>query len=278
LTQPAVTLLLRELEDKLGLRLFERTTRHLQRTEAAAEAYAHAERVLAELDEMGQNLSGLARGHRGRIHIAATSTLAQTLLPPVIREFTERWPQVRVALDDCSPGEFVELIRTRRVTFGVGTLETAFPHAEETVLRRDHLVAAAPRPGVFSSNRPISWKQLASHPLVIVKPGYGVRRSIERAAQDAGVTLQVAHEVSMLSTALAMAAAGLGVAVVPSSVLAYSPYAGLASRRLTHPEVVRNTSVIHERGRSLSPAALAFIELMKQAAQRPRPDPARRAP
>lgn len=118
LTQPAVTLLVRELEQKLEVSLFDRTTRVLQRTEAAPEAYAYAERVLNDLMEMNTSLSGLASGRRGRIHIAATSTLAQTLLPPVIAEFKERFPDVRVTIDDCSPGEFVDVIVNRPVYRG----------------------------------------------------------------------------------------------------------------------------------------------------------------
>ncbi len=268
LTQPAVTLLLRELEAKLGVRLFDRTTRTLHATEAAAEAYAYAVRVLGELQDMTQSLSGLASGQRGRIRIAATSTLAQTLLPPVIREFADRWPGVRVAVDDCSPGEFVELIASGRVTLGVGTLETPLPNVEERVFFEDTLVAVGLTGAVFKSSRPIRWKQLAAWPLLVVKPGYGVRASIDRAALGAGVTLDIAYEVAMLSTALAMAAAGLGVAVVPASVLVHTPYATLTARRLVDPGVTRNTAVLYERGRTLSTATSAFIELLMRSTNR----------
>lgn len=267
LTQPAVTLLLRELEAKLGVRLFDRTTRALRPTEAAAEAHAHASRVLGELQDMTQSLGGLASGQRGRIRIAATSTLAQTLLPPVIREFTDRWPGVRVEVDDCSPGEFVERIAGGQVTFGVGTLETPLPHIEERVFLEDSLVAVGLTGAVFSSGRPLRWQQLAAYPLVVVKPGYGVRASIDRAAQGAGVTLDIAYEVAMLSTALALAAAGLGVAVVPASVLVHTPYTTLTARRLVAPVVARNTAVLYERGRTLSTAASAFIERLMRSSR-----------
>ncbi len=270
LTQPAVTLLLRELEAKLGVRLFDRTTRALQPTEAAAEAHAYAVRVLGELQDMTQSLSGLASGQRGRLRIAATSTLAQTLLPPVIRELADRWPGVRVELDDCSPGEFVERIASGQVTFGVGTLETPMPHIAERVFYADTLVAVGLTGTVFTSRRPIRWKQLAAYPLLVVKPGYGVRASIDRAAQGAGVTLDIAYEVALLSTALAMAAAGLGVAVVPASVLVHTPYTTLTARRLVEPVVTRNTAVLHERGRTLPAAASAFIELLVASSRPPR--------
>lgn len=268
LTQPAVTLLLKELEAKLGLRLFDRSTRRLQRTDAAAEAYAHAERVLADLGEMTTSLSALATGSRGAIQIACTSALAQTLLPGVMREFTQAWPDVRVGLHDCSPAEFIELIRSRRVTFGIGTLETALPDVEERVVLQDTLVAVAPR-SRFANRRAMTWKQLAAHPLVVVRAGYGVRRHIDAAAAEAGVQLDIAHEVSMLATAVALAAAGLGVAIVPSTVLVHTPHAGLVARRLVDPVVPRNTAVVIEKGRSLPAAASAFIALLGQRAVAP---------
>lgn len=262
LTQPAVTLLVKELEHKLGVPLFDRTTRTLKRTEAAAEAYTYAERVLQDLNAMSARMSGLASGTRGRIHIAATSTLAQTLLPSVVSEFKNKWPDVVVSIDDCSPREFVDLVSSGRVTFGVGTLETAIANVEEKVFFEDTLVAVARKEKFFSSKRPLSWKQLASYPVIAVRPGYGVRRNIDRAADDANVKLHIAYEVSMLATALAMAACGLGVAIVPESVMVHSPYHDLLARKLVTPVVTRNTAVIHPTGKPLSTAATEFIELL----------------
>ena len=103
LTQPAVTVLLRELEGKLGLKLFDRSTRSLRRTEAAAEAIGFAERALAELEALGASMAELAGARRGRVRIAATSTVAQTLLPPVMRRFLDTHPEVAVEIEDVAP-------------------------------------------------------------------------------------------------------------------------------------------------------------------------------
>lgn len=270
LTQPAVTLLLRELEDKVGVRLFDRTTRTLKKTEAALEAYAYADRVLGELKDMTASLQDLSKGQRGRIQIAATSTLAQTLLPSVVKEFTGKWPNVRVSINDCSPNEFVEMVGSGRVTFGVGTLESPLTNVEETVFFKDTLVAVGVRSEVFSTSTKITWRQLAARPLVVVRPGYGVRRNIDTAAESAAVKLNIAYEVSMLSTAMAMASAGLGVAVVPSSVVLHSPYTNLVTRPLIQPVVARNVSVVYEKGKTISAAALTFIDLLKRSVNRRR--------
>lgn len=264
LTQPAVTVLLRELEERLGVKLFDRSTRSLRRTEAATEAIAYVERMLMDLEGLGDSMAELAHVRRGRLCIATTATIAQTLLPPMLRRFLDLHPTVRVDVQDVAPTNFVETVLAGRVDLGIGTLEASVPGLREQVFLRDSLVAAAPSSPGFPPERPITWKQLATLPLVTVKSGYGVRRRIEAAAQSAGVELQIAHEVSLLSTALAMAASGLGVAVVPGSLLQYGAHAHLVARRLVRPSVERHTAVVHLQERSLAPAAQAFVDLLLQ--------------
>ena len=263
LTQPAVTVLLRELEDRLGVKLFDRSTRSLRRTEAAAEAIGYAERALAELEGLVAGMADLAGARRGRVRIAATSTVAQTLLPPALRDFQAAHPEVKVEIEDVAPGEFVETLLAQRVDFGVGTLESAVPGLREQVFLHDTLAAVGLPGPDFPPDRTITWKQLAALPVVTVKPGYGVRRSIDAACESAGATLQVAHDVALLTTAVALAANGLGVAVVPGSLLARGVEArGLVARRLTRPVVERKVAVIRPAERSLSPAAQAFADLL----------------
>ena len=262
LTQPAVSVLLRELEDKLGVKLFDRSTRTLRRTEAATEAIAHAERALAELEAMGASMAELAGAHRGRVRIAATSTVAQTLLPGLLRRFVDRHPSVRVEIEDVAPTEFVETLLAGRADLGLGTLEAPVPGLREEVFVRDSLAAIGlPRAG-FAAGRTITWKQLAELPVVTVKPGYGVRRRIEAAAQAAGVNLDIVHEVSLLTTAVALAANGLGIAVVPASLHAHAADPRLLARHLTRPTVERNTAIVTRTDRSLPPPAQAFRDLV----------------
>lgn len=265
LTQPAVTVLLRELEGKLGVKLFDRTTRSVRRTDAAAEAIAFAERALAELEAMGTSMAELAGKRRGRLRIAATSTVAQILLPPLVRRFLDAYPGVQVAIEDIPPNEFVETLLADRADLGLGTLEAPVAGLREQLVQRDFLAAVAPTSKDFVHDRPVTWKQLESMPVVTVKPGYGVRRRIDAAAQQAGAHLNVVHEVSLLTTAIALAANGLGVAVVPASLPAHTPHAKLAVRKLTRPAVERQTSLVYRQDRALSPAAEAFVALATRA-------------
>jgi DNA-binding transcriptional LysR family regulator len=198
------------------------------------------------------------------VRIAATATVAQTLLPPAMRRFLDAHPGVRIEIEDVAPTAFVEAVLADRVDFGIGTLEAPVPGLREDVVLRDSLAAVGlPGPG-FPADRPITWKQLSALPLVTVKPGYGVRRRIDAAAEAAGVTLRIAHEVSLLTTALALAASGLGVAVVPASLPAFGADRRLVVRKLTRPAVERNTAVVYRGERALAPAAQAFVEVLRR--------------
>jgi len=263
LTQPAVTLLLKELEEKLGVRLFDRNTRMLRRTPAAVEAIVFAERALGELEALNRSMSDLSGLRRGKVCIAATSTVAQTLLPGSIRRFLDRHPDVQVSVDDCAPDEFAEHVLMERADVGVGTLERPITGLQEQVVLNDPLCAVATRQ-MLQAEQSLTWKQLARLPVILVRPGYGVRRSINHAVQQADVPLRPAFEVSLLTTALAMAANGLGVAVLPRSMLAHTHYGQLVSCRLIRPTVQRRTAVVFKQERALSPSAQAFVTLLTQ--------------
>jgi DNA-binding transcriptional LysR family regulator len=262
LTQPAVTMLLRELEGKLGLNLFDRHTRAIHRTDAATRAIGYAQRALAEMEGLTTSMSELAGLHAGRVRVVATAAVAQAMLPPAMRRFLDRHPGVSLEIEEVGPADFVHAIETSHVDFGIGTLEAPVAGLREEVLIRETLVAAALPSPAFAGGVPMTWKQLSALPLVTVRSGYGIRGRIEAAAREAGVELKIAHEVSLLATAVALAANGLGVVVVPPSIVA--PEKRLVTQRLMRPTIERVIGVHLRRERSLSPAAEAFLQVLKQ--------------
>src|SRR4051794_17220392 len=114
-TQSAVSVLIRQIEEGLGARLFDRTTRSLQPTQAAQEAVVVAERILRDIDALGSGLHDLTGLRRGRVCIAVTPTLAEILLPDVISRFVADHPQIRVVIDDCAPDQFASRVTGEHV-------------------------------------------------------------------------------------------------------------------------------------------------------------------
>ncbi|RYY77535.1 MAG: LysR family transcriptional regulator, partial [Comamonadaceae bacterium] len=125
LTQSGVSVLIRQLEEGLGTRLFERTTRSLRPTTAGVEALGYAERILRDVDALGAGMRDLAGLRHGRVTVAVTPTLGEILLPRVVARFRRAHPAVRIVIDDCAPDQFVARIVGEQVDLGIGAPERA---------------------------------------------------------------------------------------------------------------------------------------------------------
>lgn len=167
-------------------------------------------------------------------------------------------------LNDCAPNQFQELILTGQVDLGVGVLERNDPELQAQVLCKDRLCVAAAAPWALPRTRQMSWQQLATMLLITMPSGYGLRASLNQAAAQAQVQLQVAYEVNLMGTALALVEQGLGVAVLPELLLHFSQSAGINVRALIKPAVTRQISIVCRRDQSPSTSVIAFTQLARQ--------------
>ena len=159
------------------------------------------------------------------------------------------------------------------VDFGIGTPERAGADIDTQTLVRDHLSLVCPRGHPLAARKTLRWVDLAGHPVITVRPGYGIRPLIVGTAASAGVVLDVVNEVSFLSTALWMTASGVAASIMPSAFARYSGYGtdpSLVVKTLTAPKVSRDIYVVTRRGRSLPPAGQALIEVVREEMTRTR--------
>jgi DNA-binding transcriptional LysR family regulator len=171
---------------------------------------------------------------------------------------------VRVVIDDCAPDQFVSRVLGEHVDFGIGTPERAAADVEAQRLVRDHLSLVCRQQDALATIKTLRWADLQGQGVITVRPGYGIRPLIDGAAASAGVQLNVVNEVTFLSTALWMTACGLGPSIMPSAYARHSGDRDLVARKLTHPIVSRDISVVTKRGRSLSPACESFLAVLRR--------------
>ncbi len=264
-TQSAVSVLIRQLEQGMGVRLFDRTTRSLQPTEAAKDAVVIVERILRDVGALSGGLRDVRELRRGQVSVVITPTLAGMLMPPVLALFLQQHPEIRLRVEDCAPDQFLTRIVGGQVDFGIGTPEHAGNEVEQQTLLRDHLSLVCTPDHPLAAKRKLRWAQLQGYPVIAGRPGYGVRKLVDLAAADAGVHLQVVNEISFLSTGLWMTAGGLGASIMPSAYATQSGHKGLVVKILHEPKVARDIYIVTKRGGHLSPACEAFIAVMRTA-------------
>jgi len=265
MSQPALTVRIHHLEDALGVRLLDRTTRSVALTPVGREFLPTVECVLGEIDAVAFSVRELAVGRRGLVTIAALPSVASTLLPEAIVAFKQRRPGFTVRVRD-GVGERVSgLVKSGEADFGIGSPMRRDADLRATPLTT-HPLGVAFRPGhPLERRKHVHLRDLLASPLILMDDNHSVRVLIERAFESIGRPVRPAYEASYLPTALGLAKAGLGVAVIaysPADIVA-SQAIGLRARVIEHPALARQISLVESIHRPLSPAALELATAIR---------------
>ncbi|MCI0752324.1 LysR family transcriptional regulator [Teichococcus vastitatis] len=266
LSQPALTVQIRTLEEALGLTLFDRSARGAQPTEAGRSLAQSFGRLLEELDQLVAGAQEQAARRSGTVHLAVLPSVAATLLPVALARLRRAHPGIRVLLRDAVARRVAEQVKAGDAELGIGILDGADAGLETEPLFEDALVAVLPPGHALAARASVSPAALAREPLVLTDPGSSVRALAERAFAEAGLTLRPAYEATYMSTAVALVRAGLGIGVLPATAVDLRMAPLLEIRPIEAPAMQRRILMLRRRGASLSPAADALAEAIRQAA------------
>ncbi len=268
LTQSALSVLVRELERELGARLFDRHTRRVLLTEAGRELLPYALRVLADLEQAGASVAGLRDKSRGRLRLAMPQLMASTLGARAVAAFHQLHPGVAIELHDTPTDQLVAQVLAAEVELAIGVEVPSSADVQRTVLLRDRHWLVCPAAHPLAGRAQVRWRDLKGVPFI--SPTRDFVRWLEPLLAPRGLLPVPAHTVGYVSTALGLAAAGLGVTLVPTYGGPLARAWGLVLRPLVAPVFERDVQIYSAPGRSLTPAAQAFVGvLMQQAAAAP---------
>ena len=267
LSQPALTVQIRQLEEALGVRLFDRSTRVVKLTTIGRELAPTFERVLLEIDAVMVNTRELASHIRGIVTLGALPSISSKMLPSTIAEFQKQYPGIVVRLRDVLAYRNVKMVKEEEVDFGIGTLRMPDPDIQFTPLFTDHLGVIFPAGHPVERRRAITLKNLTDYPLILMDPETSVRDLVDHAFESIGEVAVPTFEAIYPSTALALVKAGLGITIQPSSSMELASSRGLKFRTIRHPGLTRQIGVIQNARRSLSPSAEAFIGILRVACE-----------
>jgi len=268
MAQPALSQAIRDLEGELSLRLFDRTTRRVELTEAGKEFQNSAAKALDELERAIKGVHELAERRRGRLRVAAPPLLAAVVLPRAIAEFQKRFGGISVQLLDVGTEQIVESVRSGKADCGLGTFSPAEDGIERMSLVRDSLMVFCHDQSPLIATEKVGWRDLEDRPLVTLTRDSGIRLLVEVGFEMAEIPFRPAYEVTQVATAIALVEAGLGVAVLPTYALAAARNRKVIGKPLGEPNISREISLIRAAGRSASPAVTSFSAIVARYVQR----------
>jgi DNA-binding transcriptional LysR family regulator len=267
LSQPALTVQIRELEAALGVKLFDRNTRGVRLTPMGESILPAVERLLRDAETLADDARELGAGNRGVVEVAALPSIASSLVPRAIALLAKRRPGIVVRLRDAIAQRVIAMVQAGEADVGVGVFGAASQDLAFTPLLRDRLEAVLPARHRLARTASISLRELAREPLVMMDAQTSVRALLEREMLASGLLPRPAYEVTYMSTAIGLVQAGLGIALLPTSALEMQSLRGLERRALRGASLARSLGVIARAGRTLSPAAEAFVETLSECAK-----------
>jgi DNA-binding transcriptional LysR family regulator len=267
-TQPAVSMQVRALEERLGHRLLDRSGRRVEPTEAGIRLYRGAQRLIALEEQLMDDVAGVEEGElSGRLEIGSSTGPGDRVVPLLLCEFQRRSPQVSVSLAIFDTQTVVERVAERELELGVVGAARKHRGVVFEPFFRDEVVLACP-PGHRFAGRKISLDELRAEPLIVMQEGAGVRQVLEDELRRHGVRmrdLNVQLELGLQESVRSAVMEGYGVTFVSRSAIEAELAANqLASGRVEGVDPAREISLVRASGRSLSRVAEAFLSFARE--------------
>ncbi|TML02224.1 MAG: LysR family transcriptional regulator [Actinobacteria bacterium] len=267
-TQPAVSLQIRSLEQRLGRQLLDRSGRRVEPTEAGLRLYASAQRLL-QLEE--QLLEELATGDEGvvdgTLELGASTGPGGSVVPVLLCEFQERYPDVHVRLTVSDTQTIVDRVADRELELGIVGAGRRHRGVAFEPFFRDEVVLAVPAGHPFAG-KTVSLEQLRTEPLIVMQEGAGVRQVIEDELRKAGTRLRdldVQLELGLQESVRSAVLAGHGITFISRLAVEADLAAGvIATARVRGLDPVREILLARASGRSETRAARAFVAFARE--------------
>jgi DNA-binding transcriptional LysR family regulator len=266
-SQPALTRTVKRVEDVLGVRLFDRSTRRVAITAAGKEFVAVAERMLNDLRIGVRSMREIGAEQRGRVIVSSIMSVANGLFPAIVAKYRASRPGIEIVLREGVHGTVLEDVRSGAADLGATYVDDVPDFVEakrvsrevfEVILPRNHLLIKT------SKRSSVALAELIGFPLVSLPYESRTRRIIDGAASAAGLTLQHVATVTQFATVMSFVRAGIGIAIVPSGAIAGLLGKDLAVLTLSKPRLSREVGLIWLRDRELTPAARGFAAVVEE--------------
>ncbi|EON91780.1 putative transcriptional regulator [Marinobacter lipolyticus SM19] len=263
LSQPALSLAIKKLEESLGGALLIRTTRVVTLTPEGQALFEKGQRLLADWDNTEDELEQRFSLQRGKVAVAAMPSFAGTLLPRALYDYRERYPNIRVEVHDVIAERVVEMVRESKIEVGITFDPGASEDLKFTPLFDDEFIAVLPANHPGAGQLVMSWSRLLECDFIALQRPSQLRARMETELRACGLKLDVAFEAHQLATVGRMVSQELGVAAVPSLCRQQMEEMGARCVKLVEPVISRRVGVLTRYRGTLSAAAQGLVNVMR---------------
>jgi DNA-binding transcriptional LysR family regulator len=226
-----------KLEDELGIKLFERTTRSVYPTSAGEEFLLHARRILAEIDAAKQAMQGYTHLTRGTVNIGAITTLESIDFVAMVTAFHRTYPGLNINIVNAGSYRLTEMIQTLEINAAIFSpqVDTDLTNLEIHPLAEDEFVVVTSLSHPLAKHQMINLSDLAAEDFIFPSPDQSIYKVYEKACRDAGFSPKIVCQSSHSESSLALVANGMGIGLFPRDAIVANMPPGVSIIHLNDP-------------------------------------------
>lgn len=263
ITQPALSRRIKKLEETLGAKLLDRTTRKISVSIVGEEFIIEARRMLEEFTKSIYDVKELIKTKTGSISLSTNMTIADSVLPDIVSQFRNKNPNIRLRISQNSSPEAINKVLRRECEFAIAQYSNEHPELNFEPLIKDSFVMVCHKKNPLSKYKKITWKDFDSYNFIKLGSKSRTINILKVELSDQMRYLKGDIQVDNFSVLMNLVGKNLGISAIPSLAKFKRQELDIVTRTIEEPEVSRVLGIITYRGRSLSPASKLFCNLVK---------------
>ncbi|WP_281887846.1 selenium metabolism-associated LysR family transcriptional regulator [Paenibacillus sp. YYML68] len=268
MTQPAVTMQIQSLEDYFGTKLFIRSTKRVELTEAGRTLLPFARRSIDLIKETDQGMSKFTHMLEGRLHLGASLTVGEYILPRLLGPFSQEYPNISVSMKVINTKQILEEVMAHQLTFGLVEAEVNHPDLHTEAVLSDELKLIVPSGHPLAAFEQVPISELVHYPFVLREQGSGTRRVMEEELVKAGCDiseLKIVMELGSTGAVKSAVEAGLGISILSQSSVKHEAALGvLHVKSVENVSFARSFHAIYLSSTLLPISAVTFLTFLRE--------------
>jgi molybdate transport repressor ModE-like protein len=265
ISQSSLSIQMKQFEQAIGHQLLNRSKSGVELTESGEIMYQSAERISQEVDRLTDRLEQAEHRVRGTISIATVNSIGIYMLPDLLKEFKEEFPEVRIKIDFKSARESTEMLQAGRVDFSIITWNRKYDNLTSVPLRTNKMFLVGPPDHPLAGGERLSPRELEKYPFIGFEEGTPTRTMVDALFKRMAIDVDYTIESGNAATIKHMVMAGMGLAFLPDVAVGQE----IRDERLSRLDVptmvmAQEITLYYKKSRSLSPTKQEFIQFLKE--------------
>ncbi|MDF2963150.1 MAG: LysR family transcriptional regulator [Paenibacillus sp.] len=268
MTQPAVTMQVQSLEDYFGTKLFHRSTKKIELSEAGRTLLPFAKRSIDLMKETDISMSKFTHMLEGRLHLGASMTVGEYILPRLLGPFGKEYPNISVSMKVINTRQILDEVLNHQLNFGLVEAEIDHPDVHIEAVMNDELVLIVPRDHPLALQTNVTMDEVLQYPFVLREQGSGTRRVMEEELAREGfdpAAMKIVMELGSTGAVKSAVEAGLGISILSQSSLKHEAALGVLSlKKIEGIRFSRSFYAIYLNSTILPISAVTFVTFLRE--------------